>query len=88
MDLKLIVVGCNKGTIVFLKTYDFQTIYTRVTYHREAVLSLDSFRANGNSYLVSYCAEYYIKIVKFDHEKANCIYSLFTSDNITFIKGL
>lgn len=51
-------------------------------------MALDSFRANGYSYLVSYCSEYYIKIVKFDHEKATCIFSIFTSDTITFIKGL
>ena len=34
-ELKLMTVGCNKGTVVFFKIYDFEFIYTRVTYHRE-----------------------------------------------------
>lgn len=51
-------------------------------------MALESFRANGFSYLVSYCTEFYFKIVRFDNEKANCILSIYTGDTLTFIKGL
>jgi hypothetical protein len=88
LDLKLIAVGCNKGTIVFLRTACIDQIYTRVTFHREAIIGMDCFRANNYSYLLSYCSELSLKIVRFDSERANCIHSIYTGDSISLIRGL
>jgi hypothetical protein len=87
-ELKLITIGCNKGTIVFIRIEEFENIYTRVTYHREAIVCLEGFKSNGYQYLVSFCVEKYIRIVRFDNEKATCILSLYTADSISIIKGL
>jgi hypothetical protein len=88
IDLRLITIGCNKGTIIFLRTELIDQIYTRVTFHREAIIAMDSFRVNNYSYLISYCMEYSLKIIKFDHEKAMCLHSISAGNSITFIRGL
>jgi hypothetical protein len=56
LELKLITVGCSRGTILFLRTTTIEQIYTRVTFHREAIMGIDSFRCNNCSYLISHCA--------------------------------
>ena len=77
LDLRLLAVGCNKGTVVFFRIDNFEFIYTRVTYHREQIIQMQAFNSCGNPYLVTICEERFLKLVKFDEEKANCILSLY-----------
>ena len=70
-ELKLITFGCSKGSVVFLSCDNFERIYARVTYHREAICNLESIFIPEEhvSYVFSMCVENYLKVVKFDSEK-------------------
>ena len=48
---------------------------------------MESFKADGVNYLATLCSEKYLKIVKFEEEKAACILSFFTFDNIKWMRG-
>ena len=65
--LKLLAVGCNRGSIVFLPIDNMDHIYTRITYHREEIVAMETVYQKDirNSYLVSICSEKYMKFVKF-----------------------
>lgn len=43
-DLKLITVGCAKGSVIFLSCSDMTKIYCRLTYHREHILSIQCIK--------------------------------------------
>ena len=43
-------------------------IYTRISYHRERILALDTITDDNNKYLISLCVEGYIKIVSFSND--------------------
>ena len=55
--MKLLAIGCNRGTIVFVNTDEMEKIYTRVTFHREAVTNIESVyvRERKEFYLISTC---------------------------------
>lgn len=38
--LKLLAVGCSRGSIVFLPTDNIEYIYARVSYHREGIVNM------------------------------------------------
>lgn len=48
---------------------------------------MESFRANGCAYLATTCSEEYLKIVRFDSEKAACIKSIHVGSTLKWMKG-
>lgn len=43
-ELKLITVGCEKGSVIFLSCSDMTKIYCRLTYHRERIISIQGIK--------------------------------------------
>lgn len=85
---ELMAVGCNKGAVIFVERRSFERIHTRITYHREAILMLESVycEATKEIFLLSLCAEMQFKIVRFDEEKAICLRSISFQQNVQFFK--
>ena len=39
---RLITVGCDRGSVVFLPIDNMDRIFTRITYHREAIIAIET----------------------------------------------
>ncbi len=39
---RLITVGCDRGSVVFLSIDNMDKIFTRITYHREAIIAIET----------------------------------------------
>lgn len=40
--MRLLAIGCNRGSIVFLTVDNMDHIHTRITYHREEIVSIET----------------------------------------------
>jgi hypothetical protein len=51
-----------------LERRSFEKIHTRITYHREAIVSLESIycEETGETFLLSLCAEMLFKVIRFE----------------------
>lgn len=62
-QLKLMTIGCEKGSVIFLSCLDMTKIYCRLTYHRERIISISSIKEYKstdlnptNGMIATYCA--------------------------------
>ena len=39
-EVKLMTIGCNKGSIIFVSIEKMDLIYARITYHREKIVNI------------------------------------------------
>jgi hypothetical protein len=49
----------------------------RLTYHREAIESLQLVRLDGDCILVSHCAEDYLRFTALQEDKAQCFLTIY-----------
>lgn len=56
----------------------FEKIHTRITYHREAIVSLESIycEETGETFLLSLCAEMLFKVIRFEEDKSVCLQTI------------
>ena len=52
---KYLLCGFNKGSIIFMKTTETETIYSRFSFHREAVVFISELHHRGH--YMTYCKE-------------------------------
>lgn len=87
--MKLITIGCNKGSIVFVSLKNLSKIRTRLTYHRESIISIETFqtKANKGYILASMCIENYLRFVRFEEDRALCYLTIFCGNSLKFMRG-
>lgn len=86
-ELKLITLGCNKGSIVVLSLEKMDTIRTRLTYHRDMIVCIQAIHGHHGYNLASICAENYLRLISLEKDKANCYFAINFGDTLKFIRS-
>jgi hypothetical protein len=85
-QLKLITIGCSRGSIVILSLDNIERIRARLTYHRESIINLQLVerKQEGVFILASHCAEDYLRFISLEQDKAHCFLTIFCDRSLKF----
>ncbi|KRX03596.1 WD40-repeat-containing domain [Pseudocohnilembus persalinus] len=81
---RFLALGCQKGSVIFVKLNNMNKIYCRISFHREKIVQMEDFYSDIHQkyLLITLCAENRFKIIQFAKNKAQVLISFEVTQQI------